>query len=103
MWGSRNDRGEVTCIACGRSVERAAAREYDKEGDRWDRRDKAFEYLCKACHRELCHQPRDELEDLLADLEGASEGSLSQEEFCRRYYGAVEERYGAGGTEQDRE
>jgi len=102
MWGSGNERDEVTCIACGQPVERSDAREYDKEGDRWDRRDKEFEYVCKVCHRDLCHQPRDELEGLLVDLEAASSRSLSQEEFMGRYVQVVEERYGAG-QEPDRE
>ena len=90
MWGSR-ESDTVTCIACGRSVSRSDAREYDKEGDRWERRDKEFEHVCKQCHRELCHQPRDELERLLVDIDA---GGLSREEFLHRYVGAVEERYG---------
>jgi hypothetical protein len=90
MWGSR-ESDTVTCIACGRSVDRSDAREYDKEGDRWERRDKEFEHVCKQCHRELCHQPRDELERLLVDIDA---GSLGRGEFLHRYVGAVEERYG---------
>jgi len=93
MWRSRSnrDRKTVVCIACGTSVLRSQAREYDKEGDRWDRHGKEFEHLCKGCYRDLCHQPRDELEALLEDIEGES---LSRDEFLTRYYGAVEERYG---------
>ncbi len=49
MWRRQSDRSEqtVVCIACGNSLLREAAREYDKEGDRWNRRDREFEYLCK--------------------------------------------------------
>jgi len=99
MWGSRED-STVTCIACGRSVARSSAREYDKEGDRWDRRDKEFEHLCKQCHRELCHQPRDDLEDLLIEIEA---DGLERGEFLRRYVGAVEDRSDAGEAGRDRE
>ena len=98
MWGSRNRGNDrVVCVACGLSVERTAARDYDKEGDRWSRRGKEFEYVCKSCHRDLCHQPRSELEDLLVKIEreGEEEGSIPQEEFLRRYSEAVEERYGS--------
>jgi hypothetical protein len=93
MWRSRSnrDRKTVVCIACGTSVLRSEAREYDKEGNRWDRHGKEFEHLCKDCYRDLCHQPRDELEALLEEIEGES---LSRNEFLGRYYGAVEERYG---------
>lgn len=93
MWRSRSnrDRKTVVCIACGTSVLRSKAREYDKEGNRWDRHGKEFEHLCKSCYRNLCHQPRDELEALLEEIEGES---LSQNEFLTRYYGVVEERYG---------
>lgn len=93
MWGSRRGRGtSVTCIACGESVPRSDAREYDKLGDRWERADKTFEHLCKTCYRDLCHQPRDELEALLIDLHAT--GIPSQEGFVRRYATLVEERYG---------
>jgi len=93
MWRSRSGRDErtVTCIACGRSVARSSAREYDKYGDRWDRTDKSFEHLCKECHGELCHQPRSELEGLLIEV-GA--GGRSREEFLAWYASLVEERYG---------
>jgi hypothetical protein len=94
MWSSRNnrDRKTVVCIACGTSVLRTEAREYDKEGDRWSRHGKEFEHLCKECYRDLCHQPRDELEALLVDIE---RDGMSQTEFLDRYVGAVEERYGS--------
>ena len=101
MWRSRTnrDRKTVVCIACGESVLRADAREYDKEGDRWDRHGKDFEHLCKACYRDLCHQPRGELESLLLGIE---QDGLSREEFLSRYFGAVDERYGsAEGNERN--
>jgi len=93
MWGSRSSRGNdsVDCIACGETVRRSEAREYDKEGDRWDRKGKKFEYLCKECHTDLCHQPRDELEDLLVDIDA---GDLAEMEFLDQYSQAVEDRYG---------
>lgn len=93
MWRSRTngDRKTVDCIACGDSVLRSEAREYDKEGDRWDRHGKEFEHLCKDCYRGLDHQPRGELEALVTDIEA---GGLSQETFLRRYLDAVSERYG---------
>ena len=71
MWRSRNnrDRTTVVCIACGTSLPRSDAREYDKLGNRWERHGKSFEHLCKECYRELCHQPRDGLESLLIDVE----------------------------------
>ena len=92
MWGSRKRRGNgsVDCIACGETVDRSDAREYDKEGDRWDRRGKEFEHLCKSCHTDLCHQPRDELEALLVDIDA---GTLGDVEFLDRYCRAVEDRY----------
>ena len=93
MWGSRTngDGEQVECLACGSEVSRSDAREYDKHGDRWDRNGKTFEYLCKACHTGLCHQPRDELEDLLCTIDA---GSLDQVEFLAQYDAGVVERYG---------
>ena len=67
------------------------AREYDKYGNRWDREDKEFEYLCKSCHRDLCHHPRDDLEDLLVELEADRQ---DQQAFLAAYLATVEERYG---------
>ena len=102
MWRSRTNRGRktVVCIACGTSVLRGEAREYDKEGDRWNRQGKEFEHLCKECYRGLCHQPRTELESLLLDIE---EDGLHRNEFLARYLDAVEERYGpAEETERER-
>jgi len=84
--GSENS--SVVCIACGESVPRADAREYDKTGDRWERHDKDFEHLCKACFRDLCHQPREGLESLLIDIEA---DNLSETEFLDRYLTAVDE------------
>jgi len=88
MWRSRRnrDRRTVVCIACGDSVLREDAREYDKEGDRWDRRDKEFEHLCTDCHDDICHQPRDGLESLLLSIET---DDLSRAEFLDRYTDAV--------------
>jgi len=88
MWRSRESRGRrtVICIACGDSVLREDAREYDKEGDRWSRRDKEFEYLCTDCDDEIDHQPRDGLESLITSIE--SDG-LTTEEFLDRYAEAV--------------
>ena len=84
--GSENS--SVVCIACGESVPRADAREYDKTGDRWERHDKDFEHLCKGCFRDLCHQPREGLESLLIDIEA---DNLSETEFLDRYLTAVDE------------
>ncbi|WP_226012105.1 DUF7562 family protein [Halomicrobium salinisoli] len=89
MLGSRRSRDAVTCIACGESVPRAKAREYDKHGDRWDRRDKEFEYLCKPCHGDLTHQPRSGLEDLLAAVESEAD---DRDAFLHRYQELVEQR-----------
>lgn len=90
MWrgGKRGDKS-VTCIACGESVPRRDAREYDKLGDRWDRRGKEFEHLCKPCHRDLCHQSRDGLESLLVRI-GAGVGS--RDEFLAAFADAVRDR-----------
>jgi hypothetical protein len=81
MWRSRNNRDGTTvvCIACGTSLPRSETREYDKEGNRWDRHDKSFEHLCKECYRGLCHQPRDELEGLLIDVERAVDAERGAE------------------------
>lgn len=81
-FAGRDSTDEVTCIACGETVARSDAREYDKHGDRWDREGKEFEYLCKPCYQEYCHQPRDGLEATLCAA-GAGECGLSA--FLRRY------------------
>ncbi|AEN04676.1 hypothetical protein [Halolamina sp.] len=90
MW-RRSDRSgnPVVCIACGDEPTREQAREYDKEGDRWDRRGKEFEYLCKDCFGDLTHQPRHGLE---ATLEEACTPGQTAEEFVRRYLRAAAER-----------
>ncbi|MEY7851265.1 hypothetical protein AB7C87_18935 [Natrarchaeobius sp. A-rgal3] len=91
MWPSRNRTGTITCPACGTEVSRSMTREYDKYGDRWDRKNKTFEHLCKSCHSDLCPHPRNELEELLVELEA---GERSQVVFLSRYTSAVEDRYG---------
>ena len=88
MWRSGRD-DEVTCIACAATVSREDAREYDKYGDRWDRRDKEFEYLCKPCDRRRCHQPRGDLETLLADAEAESH---DEESFVAAYLDLAQRR-----------
>ncbi|APW97641.1 hypothetical protein CHINAEXTREME_07580 [Halobiforma lacisalsi AJ5] len=98
LWSSRNRTETVTCLACGVDVARSDAREYDKHGDRWDRDDKTFEHLCKSCFGDLCHQPRDGLEDLLVDLEA---GENSQGVFLSQYLSTVEDRYGPLEEGQD--
>lgn len=100
MWGSRGgDRETVDCIACDASVPRTEAREYDKEGDRWERHGKEFEHLCKECYRGLCHQPRPGLEELLTGLDTTADRSA----FLARYVDAVERGASAGddGSETD--
>jgi len=97
MWGTRrSDRGPgVTCIACGETVPRSAAREYDKHGDRWDREGKEFEFLCKPCDRDRCHQPRGGLEALLVEVERASDDP-DQVEFLTRYVARAGDGEAAG-------
>ncbi|MFB6089519.1 MAG: hypothetical protein ABEJ97_00540 [Halobellus sp.] len=114
MWRSRNNREETTvvCIACGTSLPRSEAREYDKHGNRWERHGKRFEHLCKECYRDLCHQPRGDLEALLVDLEreasfGEAEASAeesadrSRVRFLSRYFEAVEERSNSAGERNE--
>ena len=81
LWGGDSDR-QVVCIACGETLSREEAREYDKHGDRWEREGKQFEYLCKPCHRECCHQPRDGLEKTLL---AANAGRTDCKSFLRWY------------------
>jgi hypothetical protein len=81
-----NSDDDVTCIGCGTRVPRSDAREYDKHGDRWSRNGKRFEYLCKPCHRDCCHQPHDGLEATLVDV-GA--GEVDTDTFLRRYFAVV--------------
>jgi len=92
MWQSGSEG--VTCIACGETLPRSQAREYDKHGDRWERRDKDFEFLCKPCYRECCHQPRDGLEEALVQAEA---GGTDRETFLAQF------RDIAGGEEPERE
>ena len=100
MFGSRRDEGEetVVCIACGDRLPRSDAREYDKQGDRWSRHGKEFEYLCVDCHDDLCHQPRDELEQLATDV-GQSVENASSEAFARAFQREAADRADA---DQDR-
>jgi hypothetical protein len=91
MWGSRDRRrSRVTCIACGEDVPRTDAREYDKYGDRFDRRDKEFEHLCKDCYREQSHQPRGGLEDLLVE---SGAGETDRDGFLEAYTDLVREEF----------
>jgi len=89
MLGSGEDT-TVTCIACGATVERAEAREYDKHGDRWDREDKTFEYLCKPCDRERDRTRRGGLESLLVSCDA---GDVSTDQFLASYVAEVRERH----------
>jgi hypothetical protein len=92
MWRAPGESSrEVTCIACGETVARSEAREYDKHGDRWDRRDKEFEYLCKPCDGDRCHQPRGDLESRLV----AAEAAANRSSFVGAYLRLVEEREGS--------
>lgn len=91
MWSVSTDTETVTCVACGETVDREMAREYDKYGNRWERDGKEFEYFCTSCHDALCHHARTELEDLLVEIDA---GECSQLEFLTRYVDLVEDRYG---------
>ncbi len=73
----------VVCVACGATVDRGDAREYDPLGDRWNREDKQFEHLCKPCHDRECHQPRQGLEDRLVAI-GADHAD--NQTFIAAYY-----------------
>jgi len=81
VWGDDSNQ-EVTCIACGETLDREDAREYDKHGDRWSRKGKKFEYRCKPCDRECCHQNRDGLEEALVTAEA---GRTDRKTFLRRF------------------
>lgn len=86
-WHTDSD-DEVDCIACGDTVPRTEAREYDKHGNRFDRDDKQFEYLCKPCYREYSHQPRDGLEATLVE---AGAGATDDRTFLTQYCTIVTE------------
>jgi hypothetical protein len=73
---------EVTCIACGETVDEDDAFEYDKHGDQWSREGKEFEYICKPCYRDYCHQNRDGLEETLV---AAGAGQTDRETFLRQF------------------
>ncbi|WP_254840999.1 DUF7562 family protein [Natronomonas marina] len=85
LWGGDADE-QVTCIACGETLDREDAREYDKHGDRWSREGKTFEYLCKPCYRNCCHQTRDGLEETLV---AADAGRTDRTTFLRQYHRLV--------------
>lgn len=83
---------EVVCIACGDTVRRVEAREYDKHGDRWDRNGKRFEFLCKPCDKSCCHKPRDDLE---AKLSAAEATTTNRDAFLREFVMLLEQDEGA--------
>lgn len=89
MFGSRTNRETVTCIACGETVTRSDAREYDKYGNRWERHDKQFEYLCKACFTDVDQQSRDGLESV---LNAAGAGETDQSTFLQQFRELSEDR-----------
>lgn len=86
MFSSESSAQEVTCIACGETLPRSVAREYDKYGNRWERTGKDFEFLCKPCDKTSSHLPRDGLEALLVR---ADAGETDTESFLRRYLDLV--------------
>jgi hypothetical protein len=90
-WLPGSSDEDVVCIACGTGLPRSAAREYDKHGDRWSREDKEFEYLCKPCFRDCCHQPRPGLEDALVR---AGAGRADDRTFLERYCDSASEEDG---------
>lgn len=88
MVGSDVRDNTVTCPACGQTLDREEAREYDKYGDRFEREGKQFEYFCPDCHDELTLQDRTGLEDLLTEI-GA--GNTTDAAFVRDYAAANED------------
>lgn len=105
MWPSWRE-ARVTCIACGETLPRNEAREYDKYGDRWDRDDKEFEYLCKPCDGELSRHARHGLEALLVDVETEISGRDGDSEsdrtaFCLGYLDRLEDWYGMSESESE--
>ena len=89
MWsGSGRTNRTVSCIACGETLPREEAREYDKRGDRWHRDGKRFEYLCKTCFGDLSKERRDGLEAALVSIDA---GRLDRETFFEAFAAAVED------------
>jgi hypothetical protein len=89
-WGGNAAR-QVTCIACGETLARENAREYDRHGDRWIREGRSFEYFCKPCHRECCHRNRDGVEEtLVAAGAGRADRGTFLEAFCELTAGGAE-------------
>jgi hypothetical protein len=86
MFSGESSTQEVTCIACGDTLPRSAAREYDKYGNRWERSGKEFEFLCKPCDKTSSHMPRNGLEALLIR---ADAGETDTESFLDRYLDLV--------------
>jgi len=86
MFSGESSTREVTCIACGDTLSRSAAREYDKYGNRWNRSGKEFEFLCKPCDKVSSHFPRDGLEERLVR---ADAGETDTESFLRCYLDLV--------------
>lgn len=85
----RHGSESVDCIACGSTVDRTEAREYDRFGDRWERSGKKFEYLCDSCHDAESHAGRSELESTLEEIGSDHD---SPEAFIAAYYRVVAER-----------
>lgn len=81
--GNSHGSESIRCIACGTTVDRTDAREYDRFGDRWDRSEKEFEYLCTGCHDAESHAMRPALESILEEIGSDHE---SPEEFIAAYY-----------------
>lgn len=73
---------QVTCIACGEAFDEDDTFEYDKYGDQWSRGGKEFEYVCKPCYRDYCHQNREGLEETLV---AAGAGQRDRETFLREF------------------
>jgi hypothetical protein len=87
MFG-RNASETVTCIACGETFDEDDTFEYDKHGDQWSRAGKQFEYICKPCYRDYCHQNRDGLEETLV---AAGAGRTDRETFLRQFCELLED------------
>lgn len=85
-------REAVTCPACGQTLPREDAREYDKFGDNFDHEAKPVEYFCQDCYEELSFQDRTGLEELLIEI-GA--GDTTDATFLRELATASEDRDGS--------